>query len=124
MNSLRNALLVSGATLLVFHSAKPALAADRLWNGSAGDSKWKTAGNWAGGIAPVSGDSLFFAGTVAAVNTNDFTAGTSFGGLNFNGPGSFSLWGNSVTLNGNITNSQIATVEAINVPLALGVTPT
>lgn len=124
MNPLRNALLLSGATLIIFHLATPASAADRLWSGSAGDSKWKSAGNWAGGVAPVSGDSLFFAGTVAAVNTNDFTAGTAFGTLNFNGPGSFALWGNSVSLNGNITNNQISTLEAINVPLTLGVVPT
>src|ERR1700743_2559880 len=124
MNPLRNALLLSSATLIIFHSAMPASAADRLWNGSAGDRKWKTAGNWAGGIAPVSGDSLFFAGTVGAVNTNDFTAGTAFGTLNFNGPGSFALWGNSVTLNGNITNNQISTLEAINIPLSLAVAPT
>src|ERR1700744_2626487 len=124
MNSLRNALLLSGATFIIFHSATPASAADRLWNGGAGDSKWKTPGNWTGGVAPASGDSLFFAGTAGAVNTNDFTAGTAFGTLNFNGPGSFALWGNSVTLNGNITNNQISTLEAINVPLALGVAPT
>ncbi|HWC60755.1 MAG TPA: autotransporter-associated beta strand repeat-containing protein [Verrucomicrobiae bacterium] len=124
MNPLRNALLLSGATLVIFHLATPASAADRLWNGSGGDSKWKTPGNWNGGIAPAPGDSLFFAGTVSAVNTNDFTAGTAFGGLNFNGPGSFALWGNSVALNGNITNNQISTLEAINVPLTLGVAPT
>ena len=121
MNSLRNALLLSGATLVLFHLATPASAADRLWDGSAGDSKWKTAGNWAGGATPVSGDALFFAGTVGTVNTNDFTAGTAFGGLNFNGPGSFAIWGNTVTLSGNVTNNQVSTLEAINVPLSLGV---
>ncbi|HSU53215.1 MAG TPA: autotransporter-associated beta strand repeat-containing protein, partial [Candidatus Dormibacteraeota bacterium] len=124
MKSLRKALLLSAVTLVIFHLATPGSAADRLWNGSAGDGKWKTAGNWTGGVAPASGDSLFFAGTVAAVNTNDFTAGTGFGGLNFNGPGSFALWGNSLTLSGNVTNNQISTLEAVNLPLTLGVAST
>ncbi len=126
MNCSRKAYSVAAAFLVisVALSAWPASGADRVWNGSTGDSKWKTAGNWLGGIAPVSGDSLSFSGTVAAVNTNDFTAGTAFSGLNFNGPGAFALWGNSISLNGNITNNQIATPETINLPLTLGLAPT
>jgi fibronectin-binding autotransporter adhesin len=112
--------LIVAAGLIAF----PALGTDRIWNGSSGDNKWKTANNWQGGTAPLSGDSLFFNGNVGAINTNDFTAGTTFGGLNFNGPGSFALWGNTVTLAGNITNNQVSTPETINVTLSLGGAPT
>jgi fibronectin-binding autotransporter adhesin len=111
-------------SVLAVLAALPASGADRIWNGSAGGNKWKTAGNWLGGTAPVSGDALFFSGNIGVVNTNDFTTGTAFNGLNFNGPGAFVLWGNTVGLNGNVTNNQIATAETINLPLALNLAPT
>src|SRR5436190_13327571 len=126
MNRSHTSLSATTASALVLLGliALPAFGTDRNWNGIAGDNKWKTAGNWLGGTAPVSGDALFFNGNVGAVNTNDFTAGTAFNGLNFNGPGAFTLWGNSISLNGNVTNNQTATPESINLALGLNVTPT
>ena len=127
MNSPRISSFSTAAGLFFVLAALvtlPAFGVDRIWNGNAGDNKWKTAGNWLGGTAPVSGDSLFFSGNIGAVNTNDFTTGTAFNGLNFNGPGAFVLWGNTVGLNGNVTNNQIATAETINLPLTLNFAPT
>ena len=38
----------------------PAFSANITWNGSAGDHVWSTAGNWVGGVAPASGDNVYF----------------------------------------------------------------
>jgi fibronectin-binding autotransporter adhesin len=112
------------AIALVLSAALPMFAADRTWTGSAGDAKWKTGGNWSGGVAPIAGDSLFFSGTTTVLNTNDFISGTTFNNFTFNGPGAFQLWGNPVSLNGNLTNNQIVTAETISLPLVLNLTPT
>jgi autotransporter-associated beta strand protein len=54
------------------------------------------------------------------LTTNNFTAGTGFTGLNFLSPaGAFTLSGNSISLDGNITNNQVLVTETINLPMSL-----
>lgn len=80
-------------------------AADRTWNGgSSSDSNWSSIANW-GGSSLSTGDALFFGGSLRLSNTNDLSAGTAFSGITFsNGAGAFTLGGNGITLDGNISN--------------------
>lgn len=53
------------------------MPADRTWNGSAGDNNFQTAGNWSGGVAPVTGDTAIFnSGSISVL------AGLSNAGVN------------------------------------------
>ncbi|MFN3407978.1 MAG: beta strand repeat-containing protein [Limisphaerales bacterium] len=88
------------ATLtLGFLAVTPARAADRTWDGGGTpDGHWQTAANW-GGSAPAARDALFFDGFTQTATTNNFAAGTIFGGLTFNGgAGPFTLDGNGLVL--------------------------
>ena len=107
------------ATLLVFVAAAYALGSTQTWSGGGTNSNWTTPANWTGGVAPVTNDSLVFAGS-SVTNINDFSAGTVFGSLAFSaGSGAFTLGGNSVVLGGNVTDS--ATVaQKVNLTLDLG----
>src|SRR5215208_1890691 len=87
---------VTLVTLLLWlsMSLESAFAATVTWNGGAGDGKWGTGGNWAGGIAPVANDLLVFTGTIGLNNTNNLFSGTAYNGINFNIPaGPFNLRG-------------------------------
>jgi autotransporter-associated beta strand protein len=103
--------------LLVFTLAYAACAADRTWSG-ASDNNWSTPANW-GGAAPAAGDALFFAGTTRLTNTNDLPAGTAFSGIAYSaGAGAFTLSGNALSLDGNISNRS-ANTQVINLPMTL-----
>ncbi len=109
---------------LFFAVGLPAGRAQDIWIGTGQNANWQTPPNWQAGTTPLPGDLLVFTGDLGLNNTNNFPAATSFGGLVFAAPaGAFSLNGNSITLNGNITNNQPVTTETINLPLVLGVTP-
>ena len=94
-------------------------AADLTWNGgSTVDGNWSRNENWSG-LAPAGGDTLFFGGSARTSNANDLSDGTPFSGINFNsGAGVFTLSGNSITLDGNISNLS-ANTQTINLPIAL-----
>ena len=89
-------------TQYTWHASDP-LA--RIWDGSdVDDNLWTSRDNW-GGIAPVAGDTLYFAGTTRLAPVNNMVAGTSCGGITFlSDAGTFTLSGNAVTLAGNVTN--------------------
>jgi autotransporter-associated beta strand protein len=89
-------------TQYTWHASDP-LA--RVWDGrDVDDNLWTSKDNW-GGIAPVSGDTLYFAGTTRMEPANNMEAGTSFGGITFlSDAGAFTLGGNAITLAGNVTN--------------------
>ena len=104
-------------------------AATNTWNGGgAPDGNWQNAANWGGiSIAPL--DQLIFDGSTQTLSTNNFTAGTIFGNIDFpSTAGAFSLSGNSLiltngldggagaTYGGNITNSSAST-ETVSLPL-------
>ena len=109
--------------LMVVSFAAVVYAADRTWDGgSAIDANWSSVTNWDGNLtAPAAGDALFFAGTTRLVNTNDLTVtpDMSVAGLTFNsGAGAFALWGNRITLSGNVTNWS-SNAQTINLPMIL-----
>ena len=87
----------------------------RTWAGGSSNN-WNDAANW--NTLPVSGDILNFGGANSPTN-NNFTVGTAFSGLVFNGGASgFTMGGNSIVLGGNIVNSS-SNNQAINLPIAL-----
>ncbi|HTA95048.1 MAG TPA: autotransporter-associated beta strand repeat-containing protein, partial [Verrucomicrobiae bacterium] len=80
---------------------------------------WSDFLNWSG-VALASGDALVFDGNARLNNTNNTTAGTIYSNIVFNsGAGAFTLNGNSVTLNGNITNNS-ANPQTINFGINFG----
>jgi fibronectin-binding autotransporter adhesin len=96
-------------------------ASPSIWNGGGADSFWNNAANW-GGNVPVPGTAydLQFGGAVNLVPNNDFTALSNFRHITFNGGASpFTLTGNSITLNGGITNNS-SSLQTINLPLSIG----
>ncbi len=109
--------VIASATFIF--AASTALGVSQTWSGGGANGNWSTPANWASGVAPVTSDSLVFAGSTVA-NTNDFTAGTVFSGLTFSaGAGAFTLSGNRVVLDGHVTDS--ATVaQQVNMALGLG----
>jgi hypothetical protein len=79
-----------------------ALLSVRVWDGGGSDSNWTTVANWAGDTAPTAGDDLRFTGVVRTTAQNDFSAGTSFGSIEFTAS-NFSLAGNSLVITSGIT---------------------
>ena len=87
-----------------------------LWTGSGGDNNWQTAGNW---NSTVTDKMLHFYGSTRLNNTNNYTADTPFGGIQFvNGAGAFTLGGNRIKLNGDIIN-QSSNDQTINLAMNL-----
>ena len=90
------------------------------WDGGGIDSNWSTAANWVGDAAPAAGFDLIFPGSANTSPVNDFTAGTSFTGLEFAvGATSYSLSGNAIGISDFIRNSS-ASPQTIALPLELG----
>ena len=88
------------------------------WSGNGSDSNWNTANNWSG-VAPVAANILNFAGNTRLINNNNITAGTIFNGLAFaSNASSFTLKGNSIGLNGTISNNS-SSLQTINTPIVL-----
>jgi len=107
----------SGNTAIVPEVAGGAGFQLDAWSGGGADSNWQTSANWK--ALPAAGDSLNFAGTTRLSNTNNYPAGTSFGGLLFNyGAGAFTLAGNSITLGGNVVNNSTS-IQTMSLPIAL-----
>lgn len=91
----------------------------RRWDGGAADNDWSTAANWVGDQAPAPGDPLVFSGNVRTTPSNNFPAGTSFTGIEFDALASaFTLTGNSMVLGGSIVNSSGST-QNLSLPLQL-----
>src|SRR5262245_41598243 len=102
-----------------------ARAAHDTWDGGGVDNSFKTSANWVGDVAPVPGDILTFDGAIK-LNPNNNFVNTQFGGLVFSATaaGPFTITGNSILLNGNITDNTQSFTQTINLPLALQTTPT
>ncbi len=113
------------AALLVLLTGESSKAAEKIWDGGGGDNNWRTAGNWDANVPPAENDRLSFTGTTRLINTNNFVTDTIFIGLNFNSPaGAFTLFGNEITLGGDISDSQALVPQTINLPLSLSATRT
>jgi autotransporter-associated beta strand protein len=117
-------LLILIPILAAFAPAAP--AATDTWNGGGGDNNFKTPANWSGVLVPTPGDILAFDGSARFTPNNNFAAGTVFGGITFNATaaGPFTISGNLIDLNGNITDNTAAFTNTIGLNLALQTTPT
>ena len=92
-------------------------AASITWGGGGADNNFQTAANW--NTAASAGDTLFFGGTTRLTANNNFTAGTAFGGINFNSDaGAFTLAGNQIKLQGDVANNS-ANLQTINFDMVL-----
>lgn len=86
------------------------------WNGTS--ANWSVASNW-GGTAPVNDSMLIFGGTPTTTSTTNNLSGFGITGLIFNaGASAFTLGGNSITLNGDIS-SYAANTQTISLGLTL-----
>ncbi|MDD4019252.1 MAG: autotransporter-associated beta strand repeat-containing protein [Kiritimatiellae bacterium] len=93
-------------------------AENRTWTGGGGDANWSTPANW-GGTAPTTNDTLFFSGTTRLASTNDLPEDIPLAGIIFNsGAGAFTLGGNRLTLNGNVSNLS-ASAQTLALPALL-----
>src|SRR5215208_4239511 len=120
----KRGLLVCSASIMA--SSVSMRAADKIWDGDGGAlNTWSNGANWNADTVPAFGDSLIFDGTSGLANVNDFTADVSlYNGITFNATaGAFVLGGNAITLTGNLTDNS-ATVQTINLDLALASSPT
>ena len=99
----------------------PGVYSTGKWLGGGGNNDWSNGGNWDNGVVPVFPSALTFAGSSGLVNTNDLT-GISANAITFgSAAGAFTLAGNSLGLNGNISfsaNPAAAITQTINLPLA------
>jgi autotransporter-associated beta strand protein len=77
-------------------AASPGLAATRTWLGGGANSLWSTAGNWSGGLVPVSGDLVVIsASATTGLGMNDLV-NLSLAGMGIER--SYSLFGNAITI--------------------------
>ncbi len=98
----------------------PGVNSTGTWAGGGPGNNWSTGGNWDNGVVPVFATSLKFAGNAGLINTNNLT-GVSANGITFDSAaGAFTLKGNSLGLNGNISfngNPASPITQTINLPL-------
>lgn len=89
------------------------------WSGGGADNNWSTAGNWNAPL--VSPAALTFGGSARLTNNNDL-ASFAANSIAFDSTaGAFTLNGNSIGLNGNISfsaNPALPVTQTINLPLA------
>jgi autotransporter-associated beta strand protein len=84
-------------------TVSPGTFSTGLWDGGGADNKWSTGGNWDNNTVPVFASPLTFAGSTRLNNTNDLT-GVAASSITFDSAaGAFTLNGNSLGLNGNIS---------------------
>ncbi|MFZ4775156.1 MAG: beta strand repeat-containing protein, partial [Terrimicrobiaceae bacterium] len=94
------------------------MAANKTWDGSS-NNKWNQSANWDANVAPAANDSLFFAGTTQLSPNNNLGNGVAYNGITFNsGAGAFDLGGNSISLNGSVTNNS-TNLETVDMAMIL-----
>src|SRR5688500_5380553 len=111
MNPFQSSRAVVGfvCSTIALAAAVELRAATIVWDGGGGNDNWTTPENWVGNTAPMANDSLIFDGVTRLMPTNNFPADTTFNGLAFPATAAgFVLGGNSITLNGSITNDSPA----------------
>jgi autotransporter-associated beta strand protein len=91
-----------------------------IWDGGGANNNWSAAANWDNDVVPIFASSLTFAGNTRLNNSNDLT-GVSANNITFDSAaGAFTLGGNSLGLNGNISfnaNPASPITQTINLPL-------
>lgn len=116
-NKMVGKLMFSTVIGLLFAGLQ-AQAATKTWIASPATNNWATGANW-GGTAPVASDSLMFQTSTVMSQVNDLASALNFAGITFsNGASAFTLGGNSITLDGPVTNNA-ANTQTINFPIAL-----
>ena len=124
-NSARISLVRLLAGCLIGAAVPNVFAANWAWDTAPGSGNFNDT-NWtsdtipgAGTGTPVSTDSLYFGSSSQLTLNNDFSSFT-LNGLNFNSDASaYTIGGNAITLGGDIVNAS-ASLETINLNLALG----
>src|SRR6185503_12904475 len=101
----QNCVLVAAVAAAL--ASAQASAPASTWTGNGVDDNFQTAANW--DVAPTAGAALTFAGANRLTPNNNFAADTSFTGITF-GPsaGAFTIGGNRILLNGDITDNAAA----------------
>ena len=98
------------------------------WDGGGANNNWNNATNWVGDVAPVSGNTLSFAGSTRTDATNNFATNTVFNLYFASGASPFTLSGATIALGsannngtGNVWNlwSQAANTQTISANLDL-----
>ena len=96
-----------------------------IYNGGGVDSNLATAANWLGGVAPPPGSTLIFDGAINLTANNNFAPNTVFGGLVFSSTaGAFTITGQPIVLNGDITDNTPSSTNTIALSLVLQKTAT
>lgn len=111
-------VLVAAISFCVATSAD----AQTTWSATPANGNLNDAGNWAGGSLPATTSAWVFGSSSATTLTNDFTAGRANNGITFAADaGSYTISGNSIALNGTITNTTALT-QTINADLTISAT--
>jgi fibronectin-binding autotransporter adhesin len=120
--TFRQFLALAGSSLLAISSSHAA----NIWDGDGDpDNNWSNVLNWDNNALPGTG-ALTFTGDILTSTNNDLTAALLYAGLNFTNDGSsgktsaFTLAGNSITLNGNITTTANTAGSTITDEISLG----
>ena len=93
-----------------------------VWTGAGPDANWSDPQNWAGGVAPGTGATLYFPTTTALNSVNNYTA-ESFGSLILAGSG-YQISGNPITLANGLTAENSSGGNTVSVPLTLSAAET
>ncbi|HEX4265844.1 MAG TPA: autotransporter-associated beta strand repeat-containing protein [Verrucomicrobiae bacterium] len=91
-----------------------------VWNGAGADNNWSTSANWSNGL-PAFPAVVNFAGNTRPANNNDLSGITLNGIIYDPAAGAFTLNGNDITLNGNISfgaNPSTLVTQKINLNMA------
>ncbi|MFN3409172.1 MAG: beta strand repeat-containing protein [Limisphaerales bacterium] len=93
----------------------------RTWTGAGTNGLWSNPQNWAGNIAPVSGDALLFpSGAARLVNTNDLPTNTVLHSVTFGaGSSGYRLHGNPAALIAHAESLAASGTNALALPLIL-----
>ena len=93
------------------------------WTGLGGDDNWNTSGNW-GGVTPVNGDTLTFAGSTRLAPVNNIVGLTLVGLTISASAASFNITGNSISMSPGAVTTLGASAQTIALPLGItGTTP-
>jgi hypothetical protein len=88
-----------GLALGLVLSTSPHVAAQTItWDGGGANNNWNTAANWVGDVAPVSGNTLSFAGSNRTDAFNNFAANTVFNLYFASAASPFTLSGATIAL--------------------------
>lgn len=104
-------LFTFATTVLSFANVQFASAASLTWTGAGDGTDFSDTANWNTGAAPQDGDVVTFSHTGLTESTvlNNDISGLSLDGINFTGTASnyysYTIQGNDLTLNGNVTNT-------------------